>query len=30
MTIQELQDAINKRLEKLDGKKYTNKGASPE
>nr|WP_326210127.1 hypothetical protein [uncultured Oscillibacter sp.] len=30
MTIQELQDAINKRLEKLDGKKYTNKGARPE
>lgn len=30
MTIQELQDAINKRLQKLDGKKYSGKGASPE
>lgn len=30
MTIQELQDAINKRLEKFDGKKYENKEASPE
>lgn len=30
MMIQELQDAINKRLEKFDGKKYPGKGAAPE
>lgn len=29
-TIQELQDAINRRLEKLDGKKYAGKGVVPE
>lgn len=30
MTIQELQDAINKRLEKFDGKKFKDQGAGPE
>lgn len=30
MTIQELQDAINKRLEKFDGRKFKDKGVGPE
>lgn len=30
MTIQELQDAINKRLEKFDGRKFKDNGVGPE